>query len=231
MIQRLRLLNTDHRGATLTEFGFVAPVLCLLLMGAFDIAHTLYMRAALHGIVQKAARDSSLEDGGTTGRQTTIDEKVTKEVRKINANATPYFSRRFYRTFSDAAAKQPEDWDDTNNNRTCDNSEPYEDANNNSTWDADGGNAGQGGAKDAVIYTVSMEYDRLFPVHGFVPSMGDKVKVSASTVLRNQPYSEQSSYAAPVIRNCPAAVTSPTPTPTPSGTPCVVNALGICVAI
>ena len=54
----LRRLRDEQRGATLIEFAIVAPVLCLMLMGAFDIAHSLYVRTVTEGIMQKAGRDS-----------------------------------------------------------------------------------------------------------------------------------------------------------------------------
>ncbi|OYX46938.1 MAG: hypothetical protein B7Y97_13125, partial [Sphingomonas sp. 32-66-10] len=35
-------LRRDESGATIVEFAMVAPVLGLVLLGAFDVAHTLY---------------------------------------------------------------------------------------------------------------------------------------------------------------------------------------------
>ena len=55
----LRQLRGDRRGVTVIEFAIVAPVMCLFLVAAFDVAHQLYLTATLQGIVQKTARDSS----------------------------------------------------------------------------------------------------------------------------------------------------------------------------
>jgi Flp pilus assembly protein TadG len=235
-------LLRDEAGVTIVEFAMVAPVLGLVLLGAFDVAHTLYTRAALQGIVQKTARDSSLESGSESAQQTALDNKVKDQVRALANNATINITRRYYRTFSDAAAARAEPWTDTNGNGTCDGSEPYEDTNRNSTWDADGANSGQGGAKDTALYTVTMSYPRFFPIYNLVGG-SNTTKISATTVLRNQPYSDQGSYAAAVVRNCPAAIApSPTPSPTASASPtpspspsasaspgCVVNLAGLCV--
>lgn len=229
----LRRLSNDARGATIVEFGFVAPVLVLTLLGAFDVAHTLYMRSVLQGVVQKVGRDSALEGNDEASAQAVIDEKVRAQARALANNATIEITRRFYKTFSQASAAQSETFTDTNANGVCDGSEPYEDANGNSVWDADGGNAGQGGAKDAVLYTVSVTYRRMFPLYNLI-NMGNTTTVKAATILKNQPYDEQASYSAPVTRNCPAAVSpspTPTPTPTPSGPTCIVDALGICVSL
>ncbi|MGE4411843.1 MAG: TadE/TadG family type IV pilus assembly protein, partial [Sphingobium sp.] len=62
----LHRIRRDERAATLIEFAFVAPVLCILLLGAFDVGHTLYMTSVLQGVVQKAARDSGLETSTET---------------------------------------------------------------------------------------------------------------------------------------------------------------------
>lgn len=195
------MLRRDTRGAALVEFAIVAPVMCLLLMGGFDVGHTLYMKATLQGVVQKTARDSSLESGTSAATRTLLDDKVRKQVKALADNADVVISRRFYRTFAEAAAARAETWTDTNGNRTCDAGEPYQDDNANSTWDADGGNAGQGGAKDRTVYTVTVTYPHMFPLYKFIGA-GSDVKVVASTVLENQPYADQASYTAPVVRNC-----------------------------
>ncbi|MEM6266409.1 MAG: TadE/TadG family type IV pilus assembly protein, partial [Pseudomonadota bacterium] len=52
--RQVRSALRDERGATLTEFGFVAPVLCVLIMGIFDMAHTQYTSGLVNGAMQKA---------------------------------------------------------------------------------------------------------------------------------------------------------------------------------
>ena len=194
-------LRHEERGITIVEFAIVAPVMLLLLMGSMDLAHTLYMRATLQGIMQKAARDASLEAGAGVPRQTVIDAIVSDQVEKLAASAVVTFDRRFYRTFSEASTARAEEWTDTNLDGTCNAGEPYTDQNSNMGWDRDGGNTGQGGAKDTALYTATVEYPRLFPMAGMV-GMSDTVRVRATTVLRNQPYADQGSYAEPVVRNC-----------------------------
>lgn len=206
MTARLRILlarlRADQRGATIIEFAIVAPVMCLLLVGAFDTAHTLYARAVLQGILQKTARDSTIEDSADVAVQAVIDDKVRKQVRAIANNSTITFTRRYYRTFSKAYAAQAEAYTDTNHNGTCDNGEPYTDANNNTVWDKDGGDSGQGGAKDRTVYTVTVSYPRFFPLWKWVGG-SSTTKLTASTVLENQPYSDQNSYTnTTTVRNC-----------------------------
>ena len=195
-------LRHDVRGTTLVEFALLIPVMGLMLMGFLDIGHTLYMRSVLQGEVQKAARDSGLEAGATTANQAAMDAKVRAQVLKLKRNATVTITRRAYRSFSQAAAAQAEPFTDTNGNGRCDAGEPYEDRNANGTRDLDGGNAGQGSAKDAVLYTVALSYPHEFPIDKMM-NLPSTTTVKATTVMKNQPYGEQGTDTT-VVRNCPA---------------------------
>jgi len=46
-----RRLARASEGTAVTEFGLIAPVLFVLLFGAFDVGHTLYMKSVLQGAV------------------------------------------------------------------------------------------------------------------------------------------------------------------------------------
>lgn len=181
-----RVLVTCRKGATLVEFGFVAPVLILTVMGIFDVGYKMYTTSILQGAIQKAARDSTLEDG--TSKGTAIDNRVKAIFQDVSPSATYEFERQSYTNFSDVG--MPEDFTDQNNDGECSTGEPYEDANGNGSWDADQGAAGNGGARDAVLYTVRASYDRLFPMAGLI-GLPETETIEASTVLRNQPYGEQ----------------------------------------
>jgi Flp pilus assembly protein TadG len=206
--RHLHALACDTQGATIVEFAVVAPVMGLVLLGAFDVGHTLYMRGVLQGIVQKTARDSSLEGGTAAQVQQKLDGRVRSQVLALANNADVQITRRYYRTFTEAAAARAEDWTDTNHNGTCDGpvgatpGEPYEDANNNGHWDSDGADEGQGGAKDAVIYKVTVSYPRFFPIYNFIGG-SNVTTITGSTILKNQPYGDQAAYGAAVRRNCP----------------------------
>ncbi|MET0239424.1 MAG: TadE/TadG family type IV pilus assembly protein [Sphingobium sp.] len=191
----------------MVEFALVLPMLCTLLLGAFDVGHSLYMQSLLQGTVQKASRDSSLETANAA-TQAVIDARVKAQVLVLHNGADVTFSRRYYRTFSKAAAATREEFTDSANgpwrDNICNNSESFTDANNNGVWDADGGDSGQGGARDKVVYTVTVSYPRMFPIDKFVGGSGT-TKLVASTVLANQPFGDQASYGTPTVRQCPAA--------------------------
>lgn len=186
---------SDTAGATAVEFALVAPVLLMTVMGLFDLAYNMYTMSMLQGAIQQAARGATLE--GAAPAQ--LDAIVTRAVRAISPNATLAFNRKSYASFADVG--RPEDYNDIDGSNACDNGEPFEDANHNGVWDADRGSAGQGGARDAVLYTVNVTYPRAFPISGLA-GMPSNFTTTAKSVLRNQPYGLQQE-AAPATGNCP----------------------------
>ncbi|MFM6931249.1 MAG: TadE/TadG family type IV pilus assembly protein [Novosphingobium sp.] len=191
-----RALLRDTRGVTVVEFALIAPVLLVLLMGIYDVGYQLYASSVLQGALQKAGRDATIEGAATT--TSTIDQRVSDQIKMVVPNATLAFSRKAYATFG--TVSKPEDFSDLNSNGTCDKGEPYEDINGNSMWDTDRGKTGQGGAKDAVLYSVTMTYPRPLAVAPMI-GLSNTVTVKTETVLRNQPFGIQD--ITKVNRNCP----------------------------
>ncbi|WP_062731180.1 TadE/TadG family type IV pilus assembly protein [Sphingobium abikonense] len=194
-------LAADQAGATIVEFGLISTVLFSTLLGFMDLAHSLYMQSVLQGAVQKSARDSTLESGKAEVQQQLLDDAVRKKVQHLAANSKVDFSRRYFRDFTKAAQATAEAFQDINGNGRCDNDEPFQDNNNNTIWDRDGGDRGQGGAKDDVVYTVTITYPRLFPMAELI-GLSKDVTVEARTVLENQPFGEQGEYGAPTVGHC-----------------------------
>lgn len=182
-----RALRRDQRGVTAVEFAVVSPVMLLMLMGLSDVAYQVWARAMLNGAVQQAGRNSALETGVT--QQTAIDNLVKATVRDISPQATFTFQRRNYSDF--ASVNRPEDFTDSNGNGFYNSPECFSDVNGNGMWDADRGVTGQGGADDVTEYTVTATYPRLFPLAGFLGWSPNQV-ITAKTVLKNQPYDDQS---------------------------------------
>jgi len=193
----LRALSGDSRGVTLVEFAIVGPVLILMIMGLFDIAHTQYTSSVLYGAMQKAGRDLTLENAA--GRQTTIDTAVADQVRAVMPNgATVTVQKLSHSEFSDV--RMPEEFTDQNADRICNRNEPYVDTNNNGRWDADRGKSGIGGARDVVVYETTVTYPRMFAMFGLA-GLPQNVTLKAATVLRNQPFDEQTGRTT-TVRNC-----------------------------
>lgn len=194
----LRRLRDDQSGAYLVEFAVVMPVFLILTMGSLDLGHTLYTKSVLEGAVQKAARDSALEDAADTVRQTAVDDNLKAAVKQIQPFGTVTIDRKTFKDFSTAKTHK-ETYVEANGNNVCDNGEKYFDTNNSGVWDNDTGTDGQGGAKDVTVYTATLTYQRMFPVSGLL-GMSSDVTMTAKAILANQPYSDQ---VAPRQGTCP----------------------------
>lgn len=199
LLRHLSSLRRDDCGATLVEFAIIAPTFMIMLMGAFDLGHQVYMRAIMNGAIHEAARDSTLETGPAS--EAAIDAMVETRVQRIAKDAEVTFERKSYYDFTDIERSETINEAGTANNQ-CDPGETFEDENGNGVWDSDVGKAGFGGARDIMMYTVTVTYDRLFPLYGLI-GMDQEGSMQFSTVLKNQPYAQQNEAATPETKPCP----------------------------
>jgi Flp pilus assembly protein TadG len=191
----LNLLR-DRRGVSAVEFGMTAPILFLMISGTLDMAQGYYVNTVLQGAVNAAARKSSLQTGQTDSA--TLDGLVSSMIKYAMPKATVTFVRKNYAEFS--AVGMPEDFTDTNKNGKYDATECFVDMNSNSLWDADMGKSGLGGANDVVVYTVTVNYKRMFGF-GKVLGLPDSQIVHGTTILKNQPFATQSTRSGTSV--CP----------------------------
>lgn len=204
MIRRLASsLRRHERGATIIEFALVAPVMLVLMMGSADLAYQGYLQAVLNGAIQKAGRDSGIQGGAQqTG---TIDQAVMKVVWTLAKNATYTSSRKSYYQFSNIKGEPFVDSQKIGTggwayDGICNHSEAYTDLNDDGSYSLDPGTSGQGGANDAVLYTIAVTYPRLFPMSKLI-GWSSTVTLTSSTILKNQPFASQSSRGS-TTRNC-----------------------------
>jgi Flp pilus assembly pilin Flp len=195
-----RKLATDQAGNSVTEFGLIAPAVFVMMLGTMDVGHSYYVRSTLDGVMQRAARSSSLEGATTFTAQELIDMRVKEAVRTLAPDAVITSTRRYYKSFSDAARADAEEVveDPANADMSCDADldETFWDMNNNGVWDEDGGDNGQGGARDIVIIKFKVAYPRLFPMAGLM-GLPENVELESNSILANQPYGEQAQYETP----------------------------------
>ncbi len=184
----IRSLRRDERGAYMIEFAMIMPTFLLFVMGTFDIGMQMYAKAVLAGAVEQAARLNTLETNNSN--QTAIDQVVRDQVGRVARYGTLSFSRQNYQDFSSIG--QPEKFTDSNSNGVRNPGECFTDSNGNGVWDADSGGSGQGGASDVVVYRANLTFDRLFPLWKMLGEPQRKT-ITISTVLRNQPFSNQNS--------------------------------------
>jgi hypothetical protein len=190
-LRRLAALGRDERGVTLVEFAFVAPVLCVTLMGFFDLGYRTYVSAVLQGALHEAARLATVGDKTLPE----IDAHVKQRLEAFSKGATVNVTPESYSDFS--KVKQPEKITaDTAPLGTYNKGDCWEDYKENGSYDTNRGNSSLGGAEDVVRYEVSIEFDRITPMAGLL-GWSKKDKITGSTVLRNQPYAARP--AAPPI--------------------------------
>lgn len=195
----LARLRHDQQAVSAVEFAVVAPAFLVLLMGGFDLGHTLYTQAILNGEVLRAARSASLETGTAVAQQNLIDTRVRDAVLNMNKSATVTITRQFFDNFTGARIR----FEDVNQDGICTTGEQWMDLNGSGTFDDMRNSTGQGGAKDAVRYTVTMSYPRLFPV-GPLIGLSHDITLSSTTVYANQPYGEQAARTnTTTLQNCP----------------------------
>lgn len=183
----LRDLRCNAAGVTSIEFALIAPVFFFFLIGSIDLAQAAYGSSVLNGAVQKAARDSTLETSNTT----VADNMVKGMISPILPGATLTSVRTSYYDFVDVG--RPEKWNDSNNNGICDNGETYVDENENNNWDSDVGIAGNGGANDVIVYSVTVKYKTLIDVP-IIPRSWINRTLKATTIKKNQPFANQHGY-------------------------------------
>lgn len=196
-----KLLRSQD-GAAAMEFGLIAMPLTIMVMGVLDVGHSYYVETILDGAMEQAGRASSLEGSASITNQQLIDADIRTNIRQVAPGATVNVTRRFYKTFSRAAAAQAEAIvADTAPLGQCSGTESYIDANNNNTWDQDGGDSGQGGSKDVVIIKVTVQYPRLFPTASLI-GFGQNVQLISDSILANQPYAAQTTLGPATTRLC-----------------------------
>ncbi|MFL0413587.1 TadE/TadG family type IV pilus assembly protein [uncultured Sphingomonas sp.] len=190
----MRRLASDTRGATILEFALIIPVVCTLLAAGFELGYRVYLNSILQGALLEASRRATV--GDQTGDQ--IDQIIKDRVAMLSnaANVKEIKKESFY-NFTNVGKPEKLTFDKNNNGIYDAADDCYEDANNNNQYDVVS-NSGLGTADDIVRYTVRVEYPNIMPVNGLL-GWGRTQTISASTVLRNQPFT---SRAMPTIR-CP----------------------------
>jgi Flp pilus assembly protein TadG len=192
-------LRREERGATVIEFALVAPALMLVIIGLFDLTYRLYATAILNGEVQKVARDATLQMNASTSGQAALDQRVKDAFRKVNGAVTNgdfEITRRNFTNFTNAARMEAT----TGPGGQCAPGFTYADINNSNSWD-DGALEGQGGANDVTVYTVKVTYRSVFPFNAIFGGAVNQT-ITATTILRNQPYTAQGARVTGPTRDC-----------------------------
>lgn len=187
---RLPALRRDERGATLMEFGFVAPVLVLMFMAGFESGYTIYLKTVAAGVLETQARAASLE--GATESQ--FDGNVRTAMRRIlpkyaQADENIILSKKNYTDYSRINAPE-KITTDLDGDGVVDVGDCWIDEDLNGEYGTNEGANGLGGPDDSVFYTVQLQLPRLFPMASLM-GMSEEVSVTVRTLVINQPYGTQ----------------------------------------
>lgn len=176
--------NTD--GSAAIEFAFTAPLLIMTIVGIMEFSMIMFLNVALEGGLRDAARF------GTTGwvpnglsRKDVIIQKLQDASLGLIPIDDENVTALAYSNFSEIG--QPEPYVDSSPaNGQYDAGESFNDVNGNGQWDADMGTPGLGGACAVVVYRVETEWRLLLGL--LADTIGDPVKLTASTAVRNEPF-------------------------------------------
>lgn len=184
-------------GATLVEFALVLPVFLALLMGAMDLGYERYMAGVLDGTLNRAARSITLEAGNEAATRRALDTEIRNTMRLTRADITLTITRESAKRYRQIVSRG-EPLNDVNHNNRCDRGETFEDVNGNGRFDANSVRSDWGGAGDVLVYQVTAQMPRLFPVAAFV-GLPDTMTLSATKMLRIQPFGPQMRTS---VRSC-----------------------------
>jgi hypothetical protein len=191
-------VRRNERGVSVVEFGLLAPVLCMLLLGILDLGQRMYLMSVLQGTLFRAARKATVGDQSSAQ----IDTFVNNELKDFKKNATVTITKKSYSDFTGVKQLETITSDTapvgTYNAGTSAASpaDCYEDTN--SDWKRDEkGVSGLGQSDEIVYYQVSITYPRVVPLFKFL-GFSDTETVTANTVMQNQPYGAQVPSTPPV---------------------------------
>lgn len=181
----------NNQGATAVEFALVAPVLFLVMFVLVDLGFRQYLASQLQGSMDQAAR--SVTVGGVNA--STVTNFVRQRVRRILPNATVNVTTKSYDDFSDVGKPEPI-VTDTAPLGVFNTGDCFTDLNGNGVWDSDSGATGTGTSDDIVYYSAVVTYPAIMPLGRMLGWPGTET-VTASMMMRNQPYATQ---AQPVVK-------------------------------
>lgn len=188
-----KALKPDKRGVTAVEFALVAPILVAAIIGGLDLGYQAYLRSALQGALNDAARTGSLESPDLNCVGETTEEQIACAVKKV-ANTVARkaeYDFKIYSYYDSTVVGRGEKLvTDYNYNGQYDEDDCFQDMNENGSFDAVSGREGIGGADDVVFYVVKVDMPRLLPVHSLL-GWSEKYGITATTAVRNQPFSRQ----------------------------------------
>lgn len=179
-----------REGSTLIELAFAAPIIILSIIGMIEILTIMFVSTLMEGAVREASRYgiTGYVPPGSTREQViaNIVQENTLGFVKVKPDT---IKTLVYLDFNDVGKPEPLTLDVNGNGKyDAADGDQYTDVNGNGKWDQDQGAAGLGGASAVVLYTINYDWKIFTPLMAAFIGNNGIVKLSASVVVRNEPY-------------------------------------------
>lgn len=184
-LQRLRVFGKREDGTTAVEFAMLAMPLCYLLFGTIEFGIAMMYQSMLESATIDSSRlGRTGYSGSNISREQTLLNSIQSRLHNMLDMSQVKITSKAYTSY-DVIGK-PEPWTDKNKNGVVDPGE-YTDINGNGKYDTDMGQAGYGGPKDVVVYTVTYPWPVMTPI---VASFftGGVFQMTSVAVVKNEPY-------------------------------------------
>ena len=186
-VKRLHSVIVRQNGATVVEFGLIAPVLMLFIMGVVELGLLLTAQTILDNAAFAASRV------GKTGYSTATSTQQSLILAAVRKAASGYLdpsrlsmTSKAYSDYGNVG--QPEPFTDKNNNGVWNSGESYTDVNGNGSWDKDQGTSGNGASGQIVVYTVTYDWRLFTPMLSKLIGTNGVVALSSRIVVKNEPF-------------------------------------------
>lgn len=177
-----------ERGNALVEWGFVAPVLLLLIMVIIELSMITFINNMVEGGLKEASRWGITGQNAPVGmtREQYIKAMVKEHTYGLIPDGDITITTKVYPTFSDVGKGEP--FTDANTNGKYDAGESFTDINKNGKWDADMGTNSVGKGGDIVAYTVDYKWTVMTPLLIPFATKDGQFSYAATVVVRNEPF-------------------------------------------
>lgn len=171
-------------GSAAVQFALIAPLLLMLIVGAFEFAVVMFVSGMLESAVLAASRygATGFEEGGGS-RIDRIRAMITDKTLGFVDGDKADIDTYVYPSFGSIVA--PEPFTDVNANGSWESGEPFVDLNGNGTRDAGSGAAGPGAACQVVLYVVTYQTRS---ITGLLRPIMGALTHHASVAVRNEPF-------------------------------------------
>jgi len=189
---QIRRYRDCQDGATAVEFGFIAPILFLLVMGIVETGMIMSAQNTLESatyIASRTGRTGFTEDGKTQEEtiMDALEERASLFLNSSHASIDKMVVQtKTYAGFDEI--NEPEPFVDANGNGVRDDGENFTDINGNGVWDEDRAGSGYGGSGEIVIYTVTYPWPLFTPLVGEFIGTDGFFTLSSRAVVKNEPF-------------------------------------------